>query len=85
MRSHDLSVGWTSPGRSAGLPPATIFSGLTHGHERRWGGSGKFRRAAACATPISRKRPFSRPGHPFPGGRITQLGETEVPNAAGQR
>ena len=26
--------------------------------------------------------PFLRPGHRFPGGRMTQPGETEVPNAA---
>jgi len=68
-----------------GAPSASVFLGSTPKHERRGAGSGKSRSAAAQAAKVSRMRQFSRPGSESPSVRTAQLGETEVPNTAGQR
>jgi len=39
------------------------------------GGSGKSRRAAGCAAPISRKRPISRPGPAFRAAAPLSVGK----------
>ena len=86
MRSHDLIRLLDEPGPEHWARPLQIsFLDLPQRHERRRAGSGKSRSAAAQAARVSRMRRFSRPGHRFPGGRIAQLGETEVPNTVGQR
>jgi hypothetical protein len=86
VRSHDLIRLLDEPGPESGAPLCKYLFWIDPiGMNAVWGGSGKSRRAAGCAAPISRKRPISRPGHRFPGGRITQPGETEVPSAVGQR
>ncbi len=86
MRSHDLIRLLDEPGPERGAPLCKYLFWIDPiGMNAVRGGSGKSRRAAACAAPISRKRPISHPGHRFPGGRMTQPGETEVPSAVGQR
>lgn len=68
-----------------GAPLQISFLDLLRKHEFRRAGSGKPRRAAAQAAKIVRIWRFLRPVCPIAGGRLTQLGETEVPNAARQR
>jgi len=68
-----------------GAPSANIFLGYSGSMGSGWPGAEKSRRAAGQAAKILRIRPFWRPGPRIPGDRATQLGETEVPNAAGQR
>ena len=86
MRSHDLIRLLDEPGPERWAPLLQIsFLDLPRKHELRRAGSRKSRRAAAQSGEILRIRPFWRPGHRIPGDRVTQLGETEVPNAAGQR
>ena len=68
-----------------GAPLQISFLDLLRKHEFRRAGSGKPRRAAAQAAKIVRIWRFLRPVCPIGGGRLTQLGETEVPNTAGQR
>ncbi|MER2513694.1 MAG: hypothetical protein ABTQ25_14960 [Nitrosomonas ureae] len=86
MRSHDLIRLLDEPGPERWARPLQIsFLDLPQRHERRRAGSGKSRSAAAQAAKVSRMRRFLRSGCGIPGGRIAQLGETEVPNAAEQR
>jgi len=86
VRSHDLIRLLDEPGPERWARPLQIaFLDLPQRHERRSAGSWKSRRAAAQAAKVSRIRRFLRPGCGIPGGRVTQPGETEVPNTAGQR
>lgn len=86
MRSHDLIRLLDEPGpeRWAALLEIS-FVDLPRKHELRRAGSRKPRCAAAQSANFARTRRFLRPDPRIPGGRVTQLGETEVPTAAGQR
>jgi hypothetical protein len=85
VRSHDLIRLLDEPGPERGAPPCKYLFwidpiGMNSGGAR----GGNF-----APLPDARRRspkysPFSRSGRRFPGGRITQLAETELPNKAKQ-
>jgi len=82
VRSHDLIRLLDEPGRERWTPPLQIsFLELPRKHELRRAGSEKSWRAAAQSAKIMRICPLLRPGDRIAGERVTQLGETEVPNA----
>ncbi len=86
MRSHDLIRLLDEPGPERGARPCRYPFWIDPiGMNAGGAGAESFGALAHARQPISRKRPFSRPGHRFPGGRMTQPGETEVPSAVGQR
>ena len=86
MRSHDLIRLLDEPGSEGWAPPLQIsFWELPRKHELRETVSRKPRHAVAQSANIARTRRFLRAGARTPGSRVTQLGETEVPNATGQR
>jgi hypothetical protein len=86
VRSHDLIRLLDEPGPERWAPPLQIsFLDLPRKHEFREAVSGKPRHAVAQSANSAHTLRFLRAGGRTPGGRVTQLGETEVPNAAGQR
>ena len=86
MRSHDLIRLLDEPGPERGAPPCKYLFWIDPiGMNAGGAGAGSFGAPPHARRGSPEDGPFLRPGHRFPGGRMTQLGETEVPRAAGQR